>query len=235
MQNIDDFSDERQKSWCIHCAASIRSAKTNWDHVPTKGLLNRPLPPHLPQIEVCKQCNSSFSLDEEYFVTFLSCVLSGSAVPADQLDPRIQRALTRNPKLAARLNAAKHTSTEGDGKEKITWQPEYQRIQRIVLKNARGHAFFEFGEPMLQDPDHVWALPLTSLASSQRSEFEDVAASIWPEAGSRMMTRIAEGVDLNEGWVIVQDDVYRYAVVQKNGLLVRSVIRNYLATEVCWN
>ena len=50
-----------------------------------------------------------------------------------------------------------------------------------------------------------------------------------------MMTRMVEGVDLDEGWVIVQGDVYRYAVVQKNGLLVRSVIRNYLAAEVFWS
>ena len=41
--------------------------------------------------------------------------------------------------------------------------------------------------------------------------------------------------DLDEGWVIVQDDVYRYAVAQEDGLLVRSVIRNYLATEVYWS
>jgi hypothetical protein len=103
------------------------------------------------------------------------------------------------------------------------------------VKNARGHAFFEFGEPMLREPNYVWAMPLVLLTDQQRTEFEEVAASGWPEVGSRMMTRIASGADLDKGWVVVQDDVYRYAVVQEGTLMVRSVIRNYLATEVSWD
>lgn len=235
MEKIEEFTDERQKGWCIHCGTSISTVSKNWDHVPTKGLLDRPLPPHVPQVEVCGQCNSGFSLDEEYFVTFLSCVLSGSTAPGAQANPRIQRALARNPALVARLDAGKRAVTTQSGEEKIIWQPEFERINRIVVKNARGHAFFEFGEPMLAEPDHVWAIPLASLADRQRAEFENVAASGWPEVGSRMMTRLASGADLDDGWVIIQDDVYRYAVLQEGTLLVRSVIRNYLATEVFWD
>lgn len=41
-----------------------------------------------------------------------------------------------------------------------------------------------------------------------------------------MMTRMASGADLDEGWNTVQDDVYRYAVAQEGTLLVRSEIRN---------
>ena len=49
------------------------------------------------------------------------------------------------------------------------------------------------------------------------------------------MQRVA-GVDpLVDGWVEVQEGVYRYAVAQgPDGLLVRTVIREYLATEVYW-
>lgn len=235
MEEVEEFTDERQKGWCIHCGTTISTVTTNWDHVPTKGLLDRPLPPHVPQVEVCRQCNSGFSLDEEYFVTFLSCVLSGSTAPQAQANPKIQRALTRNPALVARLHAAKRTITTHSGGEKTIWQPEIERINRIALKNARGHAFFEFGEPMLGEPDRVWAMPLVSLTDRQRAEFENVESSGWPEVGTRMMTRMASGADLDEGWVIVQDDVYRYAVLQEGTLLVRSVIRNYLATEVFWD
>jgi hypothetical protein len=184
---------------------------------------------------VCKKCNSGFSLDEEYFITFLSCVLSGSTAPEAQANPKIQRALARNPALVARLDAAKQASTTHSGEEKIIWQPESERINRIAVKNARGHAFFEFGEPMLRELNYVWAMPLALLTDQQRSEFEEVAASGWPEVGSRMMTRIASGADLDQGWVVVQDDVYRYAVIQEGTLMVRSVIRNYLATEVYWD
>ena len=50
------------------------------------------------------------------------------------------------------------------------------------------------------------------------------------------MQRLA-GVDpLVDGWVEVQEGVYRFAVAQgSDGLLVRTVIREYLATEVYWD
>nr|WP_295784125.1 hypothetical protein [Rhodoferax sp.] len=235
VQEIKDFSDERQKAWCIHCGATIATVKTNRDHVPTKSLLDRPFPPDLPQVRVCRQCNTGFSLDEEYFVAFLSCVLAGSTVTQTQTNPWIRRALSGSPALIARLDSARRTIETSSGEEKVVGQPEAERINRVVLKNARGHAFFEFGEPMLTEPVHVWATPLVSLSDQQRVDFENVTASGWPEVGSRMMTRLLSGVDMDDGWVVVQDDVYRYTVLQEGTLLVRSVIRNYLATEVFWD
>ncbi|MBL5906107.1 hypothetical protein [Serratia fonticola] len=235
MEYIEDFSDERQKAWCIQCGSAIGSHETNWDHVPTKSLLDKPLPAHVPQIEVCKKCNNSFSLDEEYVVTFLSCVQSGSTSSYAQRNSSIGRALARNPSFAARIEATKRIELCPDGTEKIIWQPEIERIHRIVLKNARGHAFHEYGEPMLDDPEQIWAMPLVLLNPDQRQYFEDVNSSIWPEVGSRMMTRIATGLDLVNGWISIQDGIYRYSVFQEKGLVVRSVIHNYLATEVIWS
>jgi len=49
------------------------------------------------------------------------------------------------------------------------------------------------------------------------------------------MTRVLTGQDLSGAWVVVQDGVYRYAVVQIGVLLVRTVVFEYLATEVSWN
>ena len=45
------------------------------------------------------------------------------------------------------------------------------------------------------------------------------------------------GLDLSDGWVIVQHGVYRYAVLQQERPTVRSVsvIEDYLATEVLWD
>jgi hypothetical protein len=60
------------------------------------------------------------------------------------------------------------------GETRLVWTPELKRVQRIAIKNARGHAFFEFGEPMLADPTHVWCMPLPGLTESQRRDFEDV-------------------------------------------------------------
>jgi hypothetical protein len=121
------------------------------------------------------------------------------------------------------------------GETRLLWTPEQDRVSRIVLKNARGHAFFEYGEPMLAEPDHVWAAPLETLTATQRTEFENVdMGQSWPEVGSRMMTRVMTGQDLSGAWVIVQDGHYRYAVAPEGTILVRSVLHGYLATEVCW-
>ena len=50
-----------------------------------------------------------------------------------------------------------------------------------------------------------------------------------------MMTRVLTGQDLDGPWVVVQEDSYRFAVTQADGgLLVRSIISEYLATEVRW-
>lgn len=237
MENIEHFTDDRHKLWCIHCCSPISAVQTNRDHVPTKGLLDRPLPPHVPQVEICKECNTGFSLDEEYFVTFLSCIQSGTTEASAQRNPKIARALARNPSLVARLEAAKQFQIDVNGEQQIIWQPEMNRMHRVILKNARGHAFYEYGEPMLDAPISISAIPLISMNHDQRNDFEKAGGSFtgWPEVGSRMMTRVMTGQDLNDdGWINVQDNIYRYIVFQQDLLTVRSVIHNYLATEVVW-
>lgn len=235
MEQIPEFVDERQKSWCIHCGRWIASLETARDHVPTKGLLVNPYPPNLPVVQICKPCNSSFSLDEEYFIAVLGSVLSGSTDPARQTHANASRVLGRNEKLRARIEKSKsHQQTKG-GELQLVWRPELDRIKRIILKNARGHAFYEIGEPMLAQPEHVWSAPLESLSAEQRADFENANdAPLWPEVGSRMLTRVLTGQGLVDGWVPVQDGVYRYAVIQTGGMLVRTVLFEYLATEVCW-
>ena len=57
----------------------------------------------------------------------------------------------------------------------------------------------------------------------------------WPEVGSRMMTRILTGADTRNGWVVVQDGVHRYTVMQCGQLTVKSVLFEYLPTEVRWD
>ena len=95
------------------------------------------------------------------------------------------------------------------------------------------------GSPVLTEPQHVWAAPFETLRAVERVAFENAVTSgdfaPWPEVGSRMMTRVLTGQDLRNGWVVVQDDVYRYSVDQCDGILVRSVLFEYLATEVYWS
>jgi hypothetical protein len=72
--------------------------------------------------------------------------------------------------------------------------------------------------------------------TAEREEFESAAGQLasWPEGGNCMMTRALTGQDLRDGWVIVQDAVYRFRAEQRGVMLVRSVLFEYLATEVYW-
>jgi hypothetical protein len=242
MQAFNDFSDERQKSWCIHCGQPAARSKMNRDHVPTKSLLDDPLPDNLPIVQICQACNTSFSPDEEYVRTFLSCVLCGSTAPEAHESSEVGRALQRSPALRERIERTRREYRAVDGRTKIVWLPETSPIERVVVKNARGHAYYETGEPMLAQPRAVWLQPLELMTVEERANFENAETSGWAEVGSRMMQRqallstglLASG-DLEDGWVTVQDAIYRYAVIQEGVLTVRSVIRDYLAAEVRWD
>jgi hypothetical protein len=169
-------------------------------------------------------------------VAFLSSVLAGSTDPDRQRIAAAGRILERNEKLRLRIEAAKTKYVTRSGETRFLWKPEIERIDRVIVKNARGHAFFECGEPMLSKPHSVWCAPLERLTMRQWHHFENVdIESGWPEVGSRMMTRVLTGQDLTDGWVVVQNDVYRYSVVQEGVMRVRSVLFEYLATEVHWS
>ena len=75
------------------------------------------------------------------------------------------------------------------------WEaPAARRIEQVIVKNARGHVYFEFGEPVFDEPKHVTACPLVGLTQEERAIFELADAGPgWPEVGSRMLTRVVEG------------------------------------------
>jgi hypothetical protein len=236
MDEIEEFVDERQKSWCIHCGERLAGLKTNRDHVPTKTLLRAPYPPNLPVVEVCSNCNESFSLDEQYLVGFLGAVLAGSTAPDAQFNPNAERILRKNEKLRAMIERSKTEYETKGGETRRIWNVQLNRVERVIVKNARGHVFFEYGEPLLDQPAHVWSKPLVSLTPTERAEFENVGSGdLFPEVGSRMLTRVLTGQDLEGSWVVVQEGVYRYGIAQEGGILVRSVLSEYLATEVYWD
>lgn len=236
MEEIKEFSDERQKAWCIHCARCLASVeKITRDHVPTKTLLHFPYPGNLPIVKICHQCNQGFAKDEQYLVAFLSSVLAGSTEPDAQSNPNAQRILQHNHMLRASIERSKIEYETIGGERRVVWKPDNARIRPVVVKNARGHAFFEYGEPMLREPASVSIIPFAAMSAAEIEAFEDVPSmEVWPEVGSRMMTRVMTGEDLDGSWIIVQDGVYRFSVTQAGGIVVRSVMSEYLATEVCW-
>ena len=78
-------------------------------------------------------------------------------------------------------------------------------------------------------------VPLEVIDEERLADFLSVdLGCVWPEVGSRLFQRVYEGADMVDGWIIVQPEIYVFAVVESDGVIVRSIIREYLLTEVMW-
>lgn len=232
---VADYSDDRNKAWCIHCARSLSGVDVTRDHTPTKALLSKPYPDNLAITPVCKECNNGFSLNEEYLVTLLSAVLSGTTDPERQIFPHAGKSLKRSSRLRLLLESQKTEQFRLFGGSDVVWHPDRDRIASVIVKNARAHLFFENGEPMLDAPQHVFIKPINGMTNDELSEFfYSDPQQPWCEVGSRWNTRIWEGDTFDsQGFLVVQDGAYRFRV-EEGGAGVKSVIREYLLTSVFW-
>ena len=234
MRQLEDWSDERQRGPCIYCGEDVPAGETTKDHVPTKALLKRPYPQNLPVVPVHLECNRRFALDEEYLACFLASVISGSTDVDTSLFPKQSRALQRNSLLRKRIDRCRTVQFSLDGGQVILWKPERERVEQVIVKNARGHALFDVGQALPWSPRHVSITPLSSLSEEQRQSFEaPQEPMLWPEVGSRLFQRFVLGEIDPGGWIPVQQGVYRYAI---EGIdRIRVVIYEYLAAEVAWD
>jgi hypothetical protein len=226
MQQLPDFGDVRNKSWCVFCGGPLETR----DHAPSRVFLDEPYPENLPVLASCAACNHSFSLDEEYVACLIECARTGSVEQARAARPKIARIFERKASLEARLAAAKYETSNG-----IVWKPEEGRVCNVVVKLARAHIAYEQNEPQLEDPVAVSILPLCAMTEEAREEFEALPnTGLWPEVGSRAMHRILVGAEGDYPWIEVQPGRYRY-LVACGPLLVRIAIAEYLAAEVTWD
>jgi hypothetical protein len=228
MDQIRNYGDERNRGWCVYCGGSEETR----DHVPSRILLDEPYPANLPVVAACRRCNVSFSLDEEYLACLLECVLAGAAEPQQIPRTKIRRILTSKPELAARIEGAKQALSG-----RTVFRPEVDRVRKVVLKLARGHAAFELNEPQLDEPVAVFFESFDNLSREERAGFECAPKTdLFPEVGSRAMQRLFITPGVTHGnWIEVQEGRYRYMTSQASGLMVRIVIREYLACETVWD
>lgn len=228
MEQRPSYADERLTAFCLYCGASPDSR----EHVPSRVLLDEPYPENLPVVAACSACNRAYALDEEYLACLIECALRGTTNPSELLRPKVARLLRQKPALAARISAARDTSTD-----QVLWQIENTRVIRIVEKLARGHALFELSEAWLHDDPVVSFTPLHLLNADVRKAFESpVSSDVWPEVGSRAFIAAAEGgAAAFHDWIDVQEDRYRYlAGLDRSAVVVRMVFSEYLAAEVVW-
>lgn len=237
MNQLENFTDERNCGICIHCGEALLDGEHNRDHVPSKVLLTPPYPENLPVVEICRQCNSGFSPDEEYLAAFLGAVICGSSEPDPRRFPVASKILEHNSKLRGRIDQAKVMQWDLWRNPIALWKPEMDRVEKVILKNARGHVLYELDVPELSSPTSLVVRPLPELSHEERAHFESTPNGLlWPEGGSRLMQRMATGGLLEGGWIEVQQGVYRYSIFQTyTGTSVRMVLQEYLAAEVLWD
>ncbi len=230
MEQIRNFGDERQVTSCVYCSGVTETR----DHVPSKVFLDEPYPENVPVVPACESCNQGFSLDEEYTACLIECALAGSASPEDLQRQKIKRILSKRPALASRFSEARQQTLWGE----TSFAVESDRVSKVAVKLARGHAAFELIEPQREEPASVRVIPLLLMTAQDREDFESPPASgtsqsfgILPEVGSRAMQRLVGGT---RSWIVVQPKRYRYLTSIEAGVIARMVLSEYLACEVRW-
>ena len=180
-------------------------------------------------VGACRQCNEGFSRDEPYVASVIEWAATGCTSIDGVERIKIRRILSHTAALAAQMQEAQRGEPGT-----IAFDPE--RVGRVLLKLARGHAAFELNEPQFDPPTEVVYRPLATLDPSKRDAFETPPAStLWPEVGSRAMMRAVDIARGAAGWLTVQPERYRYlAAVLPGAIVVRLVLREYLAAEVIW-
>jgi len=119
------------KNRCLFCG---KPASTR-DHIPSKCLLEKPYPLNIFTIPSCEKCNKSFSLDEEYFINVLVEISTNPALLSKKdVNGSVYRARQRSIKLKKRIESSLLTGNDG----RIYIKPEYERIEKIIEKNALG-------------------------------------------------------------------------------------------------
>jgi len=260
-KQLSDFTDVRQHQWCIHCGREKAKLVLNRDHVPSRSLVDKTHHEELQVTEICKACNDSFSLDEEYLLCFLSAVLSGTTNPNSQIIKKAKAKFQENKSLRERIEKQEKHYETLNGDSKSVWEPELGRIKNVVIKNARGHFYHEMGEPMLENPSQTYIAPISSIDASTLQKFQsEPSLSKWGEVGSRWTDRVSTKLFFDKlskssawgevgsrwnrrqltepifdelGYAVVQPNVYKFKV-HTDIARVDTIIRDYLFTSVSW-
>jgi hypothetical protein len=229
MRQIKPFSDIRLDNMCSYCGERPDTR----DHVPSKILLDDPYPENLPVVPCCDKCNQGFSLDEEYVACLLECVLCGTTEVQKLQRGKIKRILKDKESLRQKIFKS---IVEANGQ--MSFNVEINRLEKVIIKLAKGHAKYENSEPVFKEPTYIGFKPLPTMTQNEIDIFlAHTQFTKLPEVGSRSMQNLL--IDSNNNiyshWTIVQPENYRYCVsVTLGSLSVRIIIWEYLAAEVVW-
>ncbi len=215
---------------CIYCGKPA----TTREHTPSKTFLRKPYPNNLPTIPACFECNNSYSEDEKYVSCFLD-VLKSYVYSNYTRESQTDNRLSKDKTLKATLEKQIHSR-----EEKIIFQPDGQRISRILIKLARGHAGYELDYVYFDDTVHsFWCNFVFNMTKDETNEFNSIPTyNFSSEVGSRGMP-LFQNLDTGYAqtiarWIDVQDGQYRYQVFydSNENIGVKIVIYEFLYCKV---
>jgi len=218
---------------CIYCGKPA----TTREHVPSKAFLYEPFPENLPTMPACFDCNNGYSNDEKYVACFLDVLKNRIYYDYACQESTAQR-LEKDSALKNLLDESIRTSNG-----KVFFEVDENRLCRILLKLARGHAGFEFDYVNFDDAEiKIWYDFLFNIPEDVLLEFNRIPESqLFPEVGSRSCTTpfIVQNVKTGEArtfmfWNDVQEHQYRYQVSlnDSGGICVKIIIFEFLYCRI---
>ncbi|WP_134971633.1 hypothetical protein [Stenotrophomonas maltophilia] len=185
MEQVKDYSDSRLYAGCVYCGMQV----TTRDHVPSKAFLDAPYPENLPVVGACKDCNEGFSKDERYVACVIEVARRGSSEPLEMRRLTVAATLQRSPNLKALIDSGR---SELNGR--VQYGFDSNRLERVLVKLAKGHACYELAVWNLRAPSSVWWAPLVALSELERDQFDEpVLVNTIGEVGS-IWNRSADAV-----------------------------------------
>lgn len=225
MEQIVPFADDRWSAFCAFCGAPPKTR----DHVPPKIFLDRPYPENLPVVGSCLRCNNDASLDEEYVACLLEIAACGTINPDDLRRPKVARILAAKPLLAAKL-----ASSLGSNGQYLLTEEDSARLSAVIEKIARALWAYETSETAGRGSAAVSYAQIAQLSNAQLDSFRALThPDIFPEVGSRMMSRVLVDEDgvIPVSWIEVQRSRFSFAI-EIAFSRVKMVLGDYLAAEV---
>lgn len=246
MEFIEPLGDDRHYDVCVFCGGPPETA----DHVPCRVFLDEPYPPNLPVVAACRECNGGTSLDEEYVACLIECLMAGSADPKQLCRAKVAGILEKKPLLAKKLSEAWRRAGGPGG----SFVVENDRVRRVLMKLARGHAAHELDQIRPSAAVELAWTTFDMMESDARDRFEDPPPfATVPELGSRSTLRprivelvlapvsdpqavVKKSFVLDHGWLEAQPGRYRYlaGLLESGHPVVRIVLSEFVACEAIW-
>jgi len=136
---------------CYLCGNNQAGTK---DHIFTKNLFPKQLPPYLPTAPCCTKCNNSLADDEEIFRIL---VASGRAYETESglriWDERVRPSLKQNRRgFKTLLRKLVKTVKLSSGVSVEALEIDQKRVNSVLKKIAKGLYYLDKGEPL---PDYI--------------------------------------------------------------------------------